>query len=97
SCSSATARAVPCSRADASGRSQRHRGACYRGDHHHRHYSVSGWNLKTDGETRMTQDETKVINRIQEAIQGPQKVPASEVKNWLRHPSLDVLSVATDL
>ena len=45
----------------------------------------------------MTQDETKVINRIQEAIQGPQKVPASEVKNWLRHPSLDVLSVATDL
>jgi hypothetical protein len=45
----------------------------------------------------MTQDETKVINRIQEAIQGPQKVPASEVKNWLRHPSLDVLSVATGL
>jgi hypothetical protein len=45
----------------------------------------------------MTQDETRVINRIQEAIQGPQKVPASEVKNWLRHRSLDVLSVATDL
>jgi hypothetical protein len=45
----------------------------------------------------MTQGETKLINRIQEAIQGPQKVPASEVKKWLRHPSLDVLSVATDL
>jgi hypothetical protein len=45
----------------------------------------------------MTQGETKPINRIQEAIQGPQKVPASEVKKWLRHPSLDVLSVATDL
>jgi hypothetical protein len=45
----------------------------------------------------MTQGETKLMNRIQEAIQGPQKVPASEVKKWLRHPSLDVLSVATDL
>ena len=45
----------------------------------------------------MRQDETKVINRILEAIQGPQKVSASEVKSWLQHPSLDVLSVATDL
>ncbi len=45
----------------------------------------------------MTQNETKVINRIQEAIQGSQKVPAYEVKNWLRHSSLDVLSVATNL
>lgn len=45
----------------------------------------------------MTQNETNVIKRIQEAIQEPQKVSASDVKSWLRHPSLDVLSVATDL
>lgn len=45
----------------------------------------------------MTQSETKIISRIQEAIQSSQSVPASEVKSWLRHPSLDVLSTATDL
>jgi hypothetical protein len=45
----------------------------------------------------MTQSETKIISRIQEAIQNSQSIPASEVKSWLRHPSLDVLSTATDL
>jgi hypothetical protein len=45
----------------------------------------------------VAEDHMRVISRIQEAIQGPGKVPASEVKNWLGHPSLDVLSVATDL
>jgi len=45
----------------------------------------------------MTQSETKIISRIQETIQSSQSVPASEVKSWLQHPSLDVLSTATDL
>ncbi len=45
----------------------------------------------------MAEDEMKIINRIQETIRGADKIPASEVRAWLRHPSLDVLSVATDL
>jgi len=45
----------------------------------------------------MAQGETEITNRIQKAIQSSESVPASEVKSWLRHPSLDVLSAATDL
>src|SRR2546429_7688576 len=45
----------------------------------------------------MAENESKIISQIQETIQGSRNVSASEVKNWLRHPSLDVLSVATDL
>jgi len=45
----------------------------------------------------VAEDNARVISRIQGAIKEPGKVPASEVKNWLRHRSLDVLSVATDL
>jgi hypothetical protein len=50
-----------------------------------------------DRENRMIQDEMKVINRIQETIEASENVPASDVRVWLRHPSLDVLSVATDM
>jgi hypothetical protein len=39
----------------------------------------------------------RVISRIQEALQAPGSVPVSEVRSWLRHPSLDVLAVTTDL
>jgi hypothetical protein len=39
----------------------------------------------------------KTISRIQDAVQSSESIPASEVKSWLRHPSLDVLSAATDL
>jgi hypothetical protein len=43
------------------------------------------------------EDRNETISQIHEAMQGEERVAASEVKTWLCHPSLDVVSVATDL
>lgn len=45
----------------------------------------------------MSEEQMIIINRIQEAMQTTQSIPAFEVRAWLCHASLDVLSTATDL
>src|ERR1700722_12165305 len=43
----------------------------------------------------MTQPDSETIREIQSAVKGAKQVPASQVRGWLRHPSLEVLGAVT--
>jgi hypothetical protein len=43
----------------------------------------------------MTQPDLETIRQIQSATKGTGKIAASQVKDWLRHPSVQVLGAVT--
>src|SRR3984885_8008220 len=43
----------------------------------------------------MAQSDSETIRQIQRAVEGTKQIPASQVRNWLRHPSVEILGAVT--
>jgi hypothetical protein len=43
----------------------------------------------------MAQSDSETIRQIQRAVEGTNQIPASQVRNWLRHPSVEILGAVT--
>jgi hypothetical protein len=43
----------------------------------------------------MAQPDSETIRQIQSAVEGTKQIPASQVRDWLRHPSVEILGAVT--